>query len=552
MANAYRPFAATTEQDFVTKLRVFLEQVVGWYPNYIAAETGTDHNVTWVSEGDAVDSSRVYIGVRGYGDELVLTVYQDQDGGTGTPAGLTLGGGGGNTELRAVSAPGRCRVWADKTRCVFMSETSATNRASVYLGFLDSFYTVDDDPFPALIRGATSFATDWTDTSLLYGLRAVDDTQVVHSMFYAPNTVAAGAPNPRSGTLSFYKPIVYYDGDASSYEVRGRLRGVLYTPPNRVAHGAVIDVDGDKYLATKTTDESDCMLFGPLTDDGSVPVTVMQGGFPNYPDYSVDYTTRGFTLEAGSTGTLALWRFDTDSTTYRRTSGAAYPSPASFPDSASYYNLVPQAGLTVVRSRLQEAADFNGSTQFATVSGSTAVPTALQGEWTLEMVFKPDTIPGTGADTILEYGIAGSAAEANNIQVSVQILPIVGTSPDEFDRGNLRVRWEKDAGTIVSASTTGDFIYAQRWNYVALVKTVSGPTASVAVWHCSFGDHRTPVLRVSLTSLDNATGGTNGFWFVGANADGDSFFDGQLDDTRITKRALSAAEILASCQRVVL
>jgi len=157
----------------------------------------------------------------------------------------------------------------------------------------------------------------------------------------------------------------------------------------------------------------------------------------------------------------------------------------------------------------------------------------------------------------LAYGGAeGAEAQDTNTLFRVRVTDAVGTSPDEFqvDHGNVEVFWEFGTGADVINETIGDFIQSKRWNYLALVKKDNGGTFDLEVWHCSFGDFVIPVLRKTFTGLANSDGGASSSWFIGSDPDLSSFafFDGRIDEIRVTGRALTPAEIQTSCSRVIL
>lgn len=548
MANAYRPFFAETEQDFIEKLDIFLENIVGWYRTYTHSDTGTNTHYSWRSEGSQDRGlSDIVITASGLSNEVGMAVsqYQDRDGNF---SGLYLGIDA-ETEMRGVTTPGRCRSWANKDRVIFMAETTQTARQSAYFGWMDSFYSTTDDPFPAMIRGSTSVSDDWISNVRLYALDR-NDSEVAHKLYFADDMVDEGYPNPRNGEFSFFRPILYYDGFVQDLEVRGRPIGVFYGKPDRLGHGSVISIGGDVYMAVKTTDESDATIFGPISDDGTIPLTIIQMGFPSIPDYSVDYTNRGLEFENQSDGTLALWRFDAGSD-YQRTSGDSYANPATLSDETDDFNLTAQNNVTLTPSRLQEAVEFNGSNQYATASGTTDSVNALNDEWTFETIFRPLTIPSSGNSTIVEYGSSGST-EDDNVLLSISLATISGTSPDEWDRGNINVAWEKDTKLRMENTTTTDFVYEDRWNYLAVVKKNNGSNYDVQVWHCSFGDYVEPVLRQEFLGIDNSTGGSNSGWYFGSTTSGIQYYHGRIDDSRLTMRALTEEEIQINCSRTML
>ncbi len=557
MANEYRTWYATTEQNWVTRFDSFLANVVGWYRAYTYNDSSTNRQYSWVSEGELDDARPArLIHTQGASNEIRLDcmlfgTYNFVTGAFGTP----YVGSSFSAELRFMTVPGRCRGVANKDRAVIIAETSASARYSGYLGFINSFYSAADDPHPYLVRGQIASNNDWTSNTNLRSLRS-DGVEAAHTLNFSSAMTKEGYPNPRNGQFSFFNPMLYYTGSTPFYEVRGRLNGAFYCDPGRLGNGSFVQIGDDFYLVHKTTDEADAMAFGPVSTDQQIPQEVVQLGFPNFPYLKADYTDRGLGLEPASDGTLALWRFDTGHLDgYAYSSGDTLPVPSLYGDEAGTYDLTPQNSLTSVESRLREAADFNGSTQYATATGDVAVSTALNDEWTFECVFKPDTIPTGGSKaTLLHFGSIGDGVAAENDLLKVSITAAAGATPNAFnvELGNIEVFWENGTGTDVSNTTTADLVQQNRWNYLAVVKTENGPNYDIQVWHCSFGDHLTATVKTTFSGVANSSGGSTSDWFAGVDAVLSDYYDGQIDDTRITKRALTSDEVAANCRRAML
>lgn len=557
MANVYRTFQSSIEQDIAEKLDIVLQHLVGWYRVYTHADTASDKHYVYASEGETNNGRAVrLIGTEAVGnsfnmDSLVEGQYDFTTGGYGS----YYVGSSSTAALwsPAVADSSRCRVVANKERFVVFVDDSVTLRYSGYCGNIDSIYSAADDPSPGFVRGQTASYLDWTSGANNRALRN-DNVVADHGLLFHTIMTNEGAPNPRDGSISCYHLLLYYTNAVTNYEVRGRIHGAYYVNPDRVAHSSFILIDGDYYFVAKTTDESDAVAFGPVTDDSTVPTDIAQLGFPLYPYLKTDYTARGLEYESTTSGTLALWRFDTGHLDgYIYGSGSTLPTPTQYPDTAGVYNLTPQNSLTSVESRLREAADFNGTTQYASAAGDVTASGVLNGEWTFEMVFKPDTIP-TGANEVVlcSYGANGET-EPDNTLLEVVITAAVGTTPDEYnvERGNVKVSWEYSAGMDVTNETTGDFVQQNRWNYLVVVKRLNGGTYDLEIWHCSFGDYLTPAQKFTVSGLTGSSGGGSSSWFLGVDPSLTNYYDGQIDDTRITERALTADEIDASCRRAM-
>ena len=554
MANGYRSWYASDEQEYILQTDEFLRHVVGWYRVYTYSDTASERRYAWISEGE-VDDNRPprIVSMHGTNNEVRFDVLLVADGGFNFSSGTfnTYLGASAELEFRD-SIPGRCMSVANKERVCPHVQTSITDMLVGYVGFIDSFYSAIDDPNPALIRGQTLTSYDWLEDTAQTKMLRADDAEYTYKYNWNNSAIDEGYPNPRDGSYSFYRPIVYYDGDLEYNELRGRLKGVYYCRAERLAHGSFVKIDEQYHLVVKTTNGNGATAIGPVSEDGIQPTNY---GWQARPDLDVDYNYRGLELDLGISGTLALWRFDTGHLDgYVYGSGSALPVPTIYADEVGTYDLTAQNGVTSVQSRLKESVDLDGSTHYATASGNSASSLALKDEWTFECVFMPDTIPtAAGRATILDYGSSGSSA-VNNTLLRVSVSPAVGTTPDVYniERGNIEVYWERDTNSQISNSTSGDFIQQNRWNYIAITKEFNGTNYDVSMWHCSFGDHLVPSVKAVFLGVVNSTSGTSGDWYVGTTEALGDYLDGKVDDTRITARVLSDEEIINSCSRTML
>jgi hypothetical protein len=555
MANEYRAWYSSTEQEWVTQCDLFLQHVVGWYRVYTYSDTSSDRRFAYISEGEEDDKwlPRI-IRLRGFGDDVYMDVMFPVDGGfnfTTGSFGTPYVGSSSGAQIGTGSTPGRSRCVANKDRLFIATYASYNVDYSGYVGYFDSFFTPAEDPYPAMVRGQQYTYLDWLNNEDIWILRS-DETEVTCKLHWNNAAVNEGYPNGRNGQFSFSKPTIYYDGNAEFSEVRGKPKGLFYGRVDRLANGSFVNIAGDYYLVTRTADEIEAIVVGPVSSNGQVPIN---HGWPARPRLDVDYTYRGLELDTATSGTLALWRFDTGHLEdYKYGSGSALPVPSAYIDTAGNYDLAPQNSLTSVESRLREAADFDGSTHYASGTGDATSEAALKTEWTFECVFKPDTIPTASARaTLIDYSTTG-ATSAENTLLRVSVSPAVGTTPDQYnvERGNLDIYWEEGTGSAINNLTTGDYIQQNRWNYIAIVKKYNGSNYDIDVWHCSFGDYVAPTKKSTFTNVNNAAGGSNSDWYLGATEDLANYFDGQIDDTRITERVLTETEIKNNCSRTML
>lgn len=556
MANAYRTWYAVTEQDWVSKLDSFLVNVCGWYRVFTYSDTTTNRSYAWMSEGESNDGRPARIvNVLATADDIrpdcyLLDTYNFT---TGDPGPVFLGSND-NAEVRSMGSPGKCFCVGDKDRVFASFQTATSTFINTYFGFIQSFYNSLDDPYPYMVRGQTLSTHSWADNFNVWMIRT-DNTEDTYKMYFASSMVKEGYPNPRNGQYSFFQPIIYYDSNINFYEVRGRPKGVYFCDQTRLGHGSFVKFDDNHYVVFVSSNEEDALAIGPVSDDGNIPQDVVNLGYPAYPSLYVDYTNRGFQLDSSISGTLSLWRFDVGHLSgYKYGSGSALPQPTTYTDESGVYTLDITNNVVSVESRLREAASFNGSTQYLFGNGSPTASGTLHDDWTLEIVFKPSDMPiGGNKFTLIEYGASGSG-EDNNSLLGLNLISASTTITDQYnvDRGNVEVFWQHSSGVIVSVETDSDFVQQDRWNYLAVVKEYNGSTYDLTVWHCSFGDYREPSLKATYTGLSNSSGGLNSGWRVGVDFTTTNYYNGYIDDTCVTKRALLPNEIIENCRRVML
>jgi len=535
MANAIRFWVAATEQDYITQLRIFLENVVGWYRVHVFSDTSSDRDYVFKSEGDDPNRPPVVIRVQGNGNVIRFRTYETWDEETSTGTGL----------LETIPAIGIPEITHDQNNQVGYAVANKDRVITVtirpfgsiplpqrgYVGRMESFYDAQDDLYPNVILGMNGTIDPWTSTVLL-GALTVNGSTNKHVMYNLPNAITDGSPNNRSGEFTFTRPVIYNTVGGGLNEVRGRLIGAYRCSTLKFGHNSFARIDNQPHIIHIIYDTTPTPLetfaLGPISDDEDFPDL-------NYSALSVetavDYTKRGLELETPSlSGTLALWRFD-------ELSGNILP------EETGNFDLTRVATPSVSVSPLQQAITLNGSTQYTTAPGNATVSGVLLEDWTCEAVFLPDNIGPTTSGTLVEFGGSGQEEKSN-------VLASLSYSAN----GGIRIFWEKNSGERVDSTTTSGIVQKSRWNYIAAVKKANGPNYDLEVWHCSFGDFRIPKLVTTFSGVDNATGGqdSSSFWFLGTDVTLTNMHDGRLDDTRVTDRALTQEEIEDSCLRVIL
>lgn len=518
VANFARLYAAN-ESELIVELDDFLVNHVGWYRIETLADTpDSDRFYVYDSDGEperaALNDNPRYIAIRGRLDFLDQVSYDTYTVGVGNTGSI-------QRNIPSVPGPLVCYAVADKERLIYSIEETRDSTqwsAPVYIGWIHSFFDKDQDPYPHATKGTAGVNDEWheniTNSKFYMITNQLSSTEDFLNSVHT-TIVDAGGPNPRNG-LYFTSPTTLYFTDTfGDYELRGQARG-CYQITNKIGHRNYITLASGTHIVLKGTGLNSAWAYGPLVDPRcgdpfSIP--------PITPE--VDYDYRGFVT---TTGTLGHWRFDEES-------GGVYL------EETSSYPLTPQNSPSLVKTPLVYGLDVNGSTQYASGSSDAAAVASLLGEWSAEIIFKPDTVDS--ADEILIDHSANTEDEANNTLIRIS----------HVDTGKIRVYWEKDSGTDVLNDTTSAPVLEDRWNYIAIIKRYNGSNYDIDVWHASFGDH-SPNLIETFASVDNATGGSTGGWSVGAVAGGFNHFDGVIDEIRIQEGVLTSDQIHASASRV--
>jgi hypothetical protein len=221
--------------------------------------------------------------------------------------------------------------------------------------------------------------------------------------------------------------------------------------------------------------------------------------------------------------------------------GAVTLNSSSTPNSANnaIYNddgLLFWNGLQVLTSATSSASDFSleldGATGYAS-RGVFDAPLNITGEMTIAAWVKvPDigTI-NSGEHTIVSFGASGETAAAN-YSYMLKIRDEAASS----DQAELYYFHEFGAGTNYEDDSVGFQTASDRWMHVAITRTAQGGDGAL-----SYYINGTELETVSIGN--QASGGTNGRFYIGSNLGTADFFEGNIDDVRIYDRNLTGAEI---------
>lgn len=524
MAANYTSGITSTEENYLLFIDDFLQNHVGWYRVDTIADSGTNRDYVFISDGEPdqyENTNPRYIRLRATGGFIQLYTYETYTNSsthTGQVADAT------NGTIRDVSGTIMFQLIADKERLMLTHKTTdilSSTKGPSYLGRVQSLYNAEQHPYPNMIKGAYFGNNWWGGTGTADRSYAISPTgtQRYYWIWNLADLTNASNPSHRNGKYLALPSVVYSPENSFDYDILGHARGA-YQVSKYIPTDAYITLASGTHKVWTDNGKVFTNAFGPLTDPRIGDVNRVPPPFAQ-----VDYDYRGFQTNVN---TLANWRLDSEDSGF-------------YEDQTGDYNFTPVNSPTLVNSPLVRAVTFNGTTQRASSNGDASAATALTGEWTCELMFNPSTIPGSGRDTLIEFGTDTEGTEAENTLLSISLTP----------SGNINVLWERDiAGTNESNTTTSDFILEDRWNYLAIVKKdVGGSNYDIQVWHSSFGDHN-PVLRETFSSVSNSTGGASSSWFLATDSSITDFYEGSIDAVRIQKEALTEEQIKSSLYRV--
>lgn len=224
-------------------------------------------------------------------------------------------------------------------------------------------------------------------------------------------------------------------------------------------------------------------------------------------------------LPSSTEHTLAAWRCDE-------------AAAANFTDSGpNSYTLVDASGagssspLFGVNKGASGSRTFDGSADYATVSGDADSRAAFIEPITVCALIAPDVVSGNG--TILHHGgNPGSETEAENNNMLIRL------TGDEVTVG-----WEEGAGANVDFTTTTFNMTAGRTYALAVSRydTLAGSGGNVDVrvdlWDVEAKTHASEYLLDAYPP----TGGSSANLYVGATYGPSDFFDGAMDEIHVVK-----------------
>lgn len=526
MVANYTQFIATDEQEVIRNIDNFLLNYVGWYRLDTITDTATDRDYVWISDGEPDQAGNInsrIIRIRGQGNAVRFMCYSTYTNSI-TNTGLIFDA---TDSILSISIDIKVIIIADKERLViFGNNSSSSSFSPSYVGRILSLFTVAQDPYPNAVRSSSAQAEDWDESASTIQWYALTPsaTQRRYKLTNSNNYVDAAAQNTRDNSCMAFSQLLYTDATAGDFEIRGYPRG-CYQVAQHFSHRGFITLASGVHIVLRghvggtNNFNTTSWVYGPLKDYRIAnPFLLPTTGL------DIDYHYRGFITEAS---TVSHWR------------SAEGINSSTIRDFTGISTLTKYNGPQTTLSPLGGAVDFNGITQYLKGPGSTTY-TLLPNSWTCELVINPDTIP-VGGSHLIEFG-STSSGTANSSLLSIAITTNSG----------INVGWQDNSLIAISGTVNGPFINTNRWQYLAITKHyVSSGTQDISVWHAGFGNHE-PVLRGSFTLNSNCYDGNDSQWYIAATPELTKYYDGKIDEIRISSTVRTYEEMLTSMKRVKL
>jgi hypothetical protein len=522
MVANYIHFSQDDEQTTIQVIDYFLVNYVGWYRHFTVTDTSTDRDYVWISDGEPDRAGNtnpriIRLKSSGASNEIQFIAYE-----TFTDASTFTGEITNTTNfVIPIVTLNNCWVVADKERVlVGIGIGEDSSFAPAYFGRLDSLFDPIKDPYPNAVRGTAFNTYDWNESTTNIDWYCIGPAGGERQYFLSTATTMASINrHARNNEYIAFQQFLYTNTTPGQYEIRGYPRGA-YQVSDDLSHQTFITLASGVHMVFKghqagsNTDNS-AWAFGPLKDPRIADPYEMPGPYP-----VVDYKYRGFVLEEG---VFALWR-------------AANLESGVLQDDTGMHKVVAVSGTSFVISPMGGAINLNGTTTFFTGKAPIAAE-VLTGDWTTEISFNPDTIPSVSG-TLIECGSVGTAP-ANNTLLGIALI----------SGSNVSVYWDSSPTNRITVTISGGYVDTARWNYLAVVKDTYLDLPRVSLWHAGFGDHK-PVFYGSTSVPTTCSGGSLAQWYIGKKPESNSYYDGKIEEIRISDRAKNPSELTASFRRV--
>jgi hypothetical protein len=377
----------------------------------------------------------------------------------------------------------------------------------------------------------------WTkhniDTNLVYArgvyVYDIDDDSnpdVVATGIFADDVVWYEAPDDPTGTwtkhnidtnlkTASYVFVYDIDGDSNPDVVATNAysKGVVW-------YEAPDDPTGSwtKHNIDTNLDDAEGVFVYDIDGDGN-PDVAASGHYADdvvwyeAPDDPKEAWTK-HNIDTDLDGAFGVFVYDID--------GDSNPDVVStgiFADDVVWYEL---KNLYTTSGKIDGAYDFDGNGDYVTVADDSSIRET--GDVTVEFWARADSLSSN--PSMVSFGADGET-EATNILYGVVIK----------SDGKLKILHEYGGGSNEFHTTTSSYITTGSWYHVSAVRDTTADTWKVYV----DGE-----LKESLSYSNEATGGTSGKIWIGSWVGSSGFFDGKIDEVRISNTPRSAAWIETS------
>jgi hypothetical protein len=264
--------AITDEQDAVDSMAKFLVNTIGWSLVEDRTDTSTDRRVVLSSTGEDEigNPNLVYVELRGVSNYVSVSTYETYTDSV-TYTGLLEDSSYGKVYCLNQNL---LTCVADLERVTFTLQQAAGLTYVGYAGRITSYYKASEHQFPNLIKGMTSSTYDYLYPSAqrnMYMHRSDGTKGDYRALPISDSTdYPAYVPGARTNKTFFAALPVYYNLDASYYEIAGELRGIYHTSGQMYGYNAYYEFNGKVYvLINNSNSATENYIMGPIADSGS-------------------------------------------------------------------------------------------------------------------------------------------------------------------------------------------------------------------------------------------------------------------------------------------
>lgn len=255
--------------DMLNVFDVFLVNTLGW-TRLDTLASGVS-NLDRVYHNDGGETGNPYSDIYARWKTVDTSIYQYSysDFNPTTHVGLSELGGTPETANYGTSVSG-CTYWfigdRDVAWLVLESTISGTFFSSS-IGYCDSYYTSTIDPLPVCVVGHLVDTRDFTGVRVLMRNSSGVSQEYFADNYFTP-ILSKGNPQARDSRC-FSMPILLYNNNAGSYEIRGEMKGIKQVDGSNYVSGRVVPLvlptSSGNYLVIRHGDgNSTTYAYGPV------------------------------------------------------------------------------------------------------------------------------------------------------------------------------------------------------------------------------------------------------------------------------------------------